>query len=125
MRFTIHNGLKTSIVELNHRRKPRTEITNIFKDNKNYPSDWATLNVSVPSKQIPIYVARNEKGEVTDLILMAKKRKTPCCATHKSPKRAPVKPVGENFQHPYTFQEPEKIIGRELQKTTENCRRRY
>ena len=115
MRFTIHTGLKMSPFELHRRRKARTELTNIFKGSNSYLSDWTTLNVSVPPKQIPIYVAQNEKGEVTDHMIMARKRKTPCCASHRSPKRRPVKPVSENFHYTYTFFEKrnQKIYGRE------------
>ena len=32
------------------------------------------MEVSVPPKQIPNYVALNEKGDVTDCIVMAKKK---------------------------------------------------
>ena len=32
MRFTIHTGMKITPFELHHGRKPRTELTNIFKD---------------------------------------------------------------------------------------------
>ena len=54
--------------------KPRTELANIIKDNKSYLCDWKTMNVSVPRKQIPIHVARNEKVELTDHIFMATKK---------------------------------------------------
>ena len=60
-RVTINTKNKVSLFELHRRRKLRTELTNIIKDNKSYLSDWTTLNVSVPPKQIPIHVARNEK----------------------------------------------------------------
>ena len=45
----------------------------------------------------------NLKGEVTHHLVMARKKKIPCCTSHKSPKRTPVKPVGGNLQYPYTF----------------------
>ena len=106
MRFTIHTGLRVSPFEQHHRREPIPELINIIKGNQSYLSDWTTLNVSVPPKQTPIYVARNGKREVTDLMIMARKRKTPCCTSNRSPKSRPVKPVSENFQYPYTF--PEK-----------------
>ena len=62
VRFTTHTGLKMSPFELHHGGEPRTELTNIVKDNKSYISDQASLNVVlVPSKQIPIYVASNGK----------------------------------------------------------------
>ena len=60
-RLTMHTGLTVSPFELDHGRKPRTELTNIVKDNKSFICDRTTLNVSVPPKQIMIYVARNEK----------------------------------------------------------------
>ena len=99
MRFTIHTGLKVSPSELHHGRKPRSEYTNIVKDNKSYLSDWKTMNVSVPLKQIPNYVARNERREVTDCIKMTTKKKIACCSSHKSPKRKPTRPVSRNFQY--------------------------
>ena len=64
MRFAIHTRFEVSPVEPQHGRKTRTELNIIIKDNKSYLSDWTTLNVSVPLKQIPIYVARIVKGEV-------------------------------------------------------------
>ena len=64
MRFAIHTRFEVSQVEPHHGRKTRTELNFIIKDNKSYLSDWTTLNVSVPLKQIPIYVAPNVKGEV-------------------------------------------------------------
>ena len=109
VRFTIHTGLKVSPFELHHGRKPTTELTKIIKRNKSYLSDWTTLSILVPPKYIPIYVARNKKSEATDHIIMAKNTKTPCCASHRLPKRRPVKPVSENFQYPYTFFEKRKL----------------
>ena len=76
MRFTIQTGLKMSPFELHHGRKSRTELTNRVKDKKSYSSTWTTLNISVPTIQITIYLAHNEKGEVTDHIIMARKRKS-------------------------------------------------
>ena len=128
LRFTIHTGLKVSPFKLHQRRKPRTELENIIKRNKGYLSDWTTSNVSVSPKQIPIYVAQNEKSEVTDHMIMARKRKTPCCTSHRSPKWSPVKPVSENFQNPHTFfweTEPKKIFRKDIQRATENCHRRH
>ena len=40
-------------VELDNGRKPRKELINLFKGNKSHLSDWTTLNVSVPPKEIP------------------------------------------------------------------------
>ena len=45
----------------------------------------------------------NLKREVTHHLVMARKKKIPCCTSHKSPKRTPVKPVSGNLQYPYTF----------------------
>ena len=79
MRFKTHTGFKVSPFEHHHRRMSRTALTNIIKGNKSYLSDWTTLNVSVPPKQIPTYVARNEKSEVREHMIMARKRKILCC----------------------------------------------
>ena len=103
MRSTIHVGLKVSPFELHRCRKLITELTNIINDTKNYLSDWTTLNFSVPGRQIPIYVAQNEKREVTDHIIMASKSKTLCYTSHKSPKRRSVKAVSVSIQWPYTL----------------------
>ena len=73
MRFTIHTGLKLTLFELHHGRKPRTELTNLVKDGKSILSDWTKLSVSAEKKpKIPIYVSRNEEGDVTNYLLMAK-----------------------------------------------------
>ena len=98
MHSTIHTGLKVSPFELYHGGEPRTEITKIIKDNESYLSNWTTLNVSVPLKPIPIYLTRNEIRELTDHMILARKKKTPYCASPKSPKRRPVKTVSETFQ---------------------------
>ena len=72
MRFTIHTGVHSS--ELHHSRKRRTELANVVEDIKSFLFDWTKLNVSVPPKQIPIHMGRNERGEVMDHIVMARKR---------------------------------------------------
>ena len=78
-------------------KKPGTELRSIvlkritlysWTDKKSYRSDLKKLNVSVPPKQILIYVAHNEKREVTDHNVMASKRKILCCSSQKSPQRA-------------------------------------
>ena len=74
LRFTMNTRLNVTPFELHHGRKLRTEVTNIVKDKKSYLSDWTTLNVSVPPKKIPIYVGRQEKEEMTDNIVMVKKK---------------------------------------------------
>ena len=103
MRFTIHTGLKVSPFEQHHGRKRRSEVTNIIKGNKSILSEWTTLNTSVPPKQIPINVAQNEIGEVTDHKFLATNRNIKCCVSLKSPKKRPVKPVSENNQYLCTF----------------------
>ena len=97
IRFTIHTGRKVSPFERHHGKKPTTKLANKIKGNKSYISNWTTLNVSLPPKQIPKNVARNGKGVVSDLMIVARNRKTPCCASQRSPKRRLAKPVSENF----------------------------
>ena len=100
-RSTIHTGLKVSPFDLHHGKKPRTELINIVKDYKNYLSDWTTLTVSVSSKQIPIYVGRNEKGEVTDHNFKARKKDSLLHVSQVSEENGE---AGERkLQYPYTF----------------------
>ena len=74
MRFTMHNGHEVNPFELHHGKKPGTELTNIIKDSKSCLSDLTTWDVSVPLKQIPIYVFRNEERELTDHIVKAQRK---------------------------------------------------
>ena len=83
MRFTIHTGLKLTPFELQHGRKPRTELTNLVKDGKSFLSDWTELSVSAERKpKIPIYVSK----DVTNYLVMAK-TKAEEKAVDKQPKK--------------------------------------
>ena len=66
MRFTIHTGLKTTLFELHHGRKPRTKVTNIIRDRKPYLSNWSEMAISAAIRPtIAIYVSRYAEGEST------------------------------------------------------------
>ena len=55
MQFTKLTALKKTLFDLHHRRKPRTELTNIVKDGKCFISNWSELSISAPNKpKIPI-----------------------------------------------------------------------
>ena len=43
MRFTLHTGLKITSSELQHGRKPRTELTNVMKTGKSFLSNWSDM----------------------------------------------------------------------------------
>ena len=95
MRFTIHTGIKLTPFELHHGRKPRTELTNLVKDGKSFLSDWTELSVSAEKKtKIPIYVSRNEEGDVTNYLVMAKT---------KTEEKAVDKPKKKNSVSEYPF----------------------
>ena len=72
------------------------------------------MNVSVPPKQIPIYIARTEKGDVTHHIIVARRRKNPCCSFIKSPKIKQIKLDSGNFQNRYTLLERSQIKSLEV-----------
>ena len=100
MRFTIHTGLKLTPFELHHGRKPRTELTNLVKDGMSFLSDWTELSVSAEKKpKIPIYVSRNEEGDVTNYLVMAK---------FKTEEKAVDKPKKKNSVSEYPFNFVEK-----------------
>ena len=87
MRFTIHTGLKLTPFELHHGRKPRTELTNLVNDGKSFLSDWTELSVSAEKKpKIPVCVSRDEEGDVTNYLVMAK-TKAEEKALDKQPKK--------------------------------------
>ena len=80
MQFTIHTGLKQTLFELHHGRKPRTESTNLVKDSKSFLSDWTELSVSAEKKtKISIYGSRNEEEDITNYLVMAKQNSVNDC----------------------------------------------
>ena len=100
MRITIHTGLKLTPFELHHGRKPRTELTNLVKDDKSFLSDWTELPVSAEKKpKIPIYVSRNEEEYVTNYLVIAKT---------KTEEKAVDKPKKKNSVSEYPFEFVEK-----------------
>ena len=73
MRFTTHAVLKLTPFELHHGRNPRTGSTNLVTDGQSFFSDWTTLSASAEKKpKMPIYVSRDEEGDVTNYLVMAK-----------------------------------------------------
>ena len=113
-------NFKLSPFWLHHEKKLRTELTNMVEDNKSFLSDWTLFNISLPQKQIPVYVSRKEKAEVEDHMIMARKKKIPCCPSHLSPKRWPVKPISGNFQSSYIFNDKKARKNPLIGKTKNN-----
>ena len=60
--FTIHSETKKTPLEKHFGREPRTELSNL----KNA--------VSVDSKNLSVYITRNSAGEITDHLVMSKKK---------------------------------------------------
>ena len=114
MRFTIQTRLKVTTMELNFARTPRSEVTNIVKDNESHLSNWRTLNGSPPLQQMLIYEGPSEEKELTDHTVKVGKRKISCCSCYDSPESRPVKLSNGKFQNPYWFlkKTSEKISGR-------------
>ena len=119
MRFTIHTRLKLTPFELHHGRKSRTELTNLVKDGKSFLSDWTELSVSAERKpKVPIYVSRDEEGDVTNYLVMAK-TKAEENAVYKQPKKK--NSVSEN---PFKFVEKNynrKSLERKFQKKVQTA----
>ena len=103
MRFTIHTGLKLTPFELHHGRKPRTELTSLGKNSKSFLSDWTELSVSAEKKpKIPIYVSRDEDGDITNYLVMAKTKAEEKAVDKQSKKKTsvskyPFKVVEKNY----------------------------
>ena len=55
MRFTIHIGLKRTIFELHHGRKPKTGLTNVVQEGTIYTSGWEEKSILASNKpKVPI-----------------------------------------------------------------------
>ena len=113
MRFTIHTGLQLTPFELHHGRKPRTESTNLVKDGRSFLSDWTELSVSAEKKpKLPIYVSRDEEGDVTIYPVMTKTK-----AEEKTVDKQPKKKISVS-RYPFKFVEKNykrKPLERKLQ----------
>ena len=64
LRFTTHSELQKTPFELHFGRKPRTKLTNL----KNA--------ISADSKDLSVYITRSSTGEITDHLVMSKKKTT-------------------------------------------------
>ena len=64
LRFTTHSELQKTPFELHFGRKPRTKLTNL----KNA--------ISADSKDLSVYITRSSTGEITDHLVMPKKKTT-------------------------------------------------
>ena len=62
LRFTTHTEMKKTPFEQHFGRKPRTKLSN-FKN-----------AISVDSKELSVYITRNSTGEITDHLVMSKKK---------------------------------------------------
>ena len=119
MRFTFHTGLKLTPFELQHGRKPRTELTNIVQDGKSYLSNWSELSVSAPNRpKIPIYVGRDADGDITNHMFMARTKPE---GKHlaEGPKSSKMKNL---VRYPFYFVEKNHskiIVGRKISKKYE------
>ena len=71
LRFTKKNGSDKSPFELHFGRKPNTELNLLASKMFNGRKD-----VSVEGK-LPVYITRNSDGQITDHIVMAKRRMQP------------------------------------------------
>ena len=100
IRSTIHTGLKKTPFELHHGRKPRTELTNMIKNGKSFLSNWSELSISAPNRpKIPINVGRDADGEITNHMVMARKKteERQLAAETKSPKKR------NSVTYPFSF----------------------
>ena len=62
LRFTTHTEMKKTPFEQHFGRKPRTKLSNL----KNA--------IAVDSKELSVYITRNSTGEITDHLVMSKKK---------------------------------------------------
>ena len=106
MRFTVHTGKGKTPFELHHGRKPRTKLINFSNKQNSLLSNWETLcNLENPER-LPVYITRDSRGNISDYLVMAKRKTGPTTPKIESPtKRKPTRiPVNKN-KFPYYFVE--------------------
>ena len=98
LRFTTHTEMKKTPLEQHFGRKPRTKLSNL----KNA--------ISVDSKELSVYITRNSTGEITDHLVMSKKknidpeyRREMTFTQNKKPSNTVSN--GKNYNYPFTFYE--------------------
>ena len=106
LRFTKHSETKKTPFEIQFGRAPRTRLTNL----KNA--------VSVDSKDLSVYITQDRAGEITDHLVMSKKKtvepKFRQGMTFSQTKKPPINTVSTNkFNYPFEFYE-KKLTKRTL-----------
>ena len=96
LRFTKHSETKKTPFEIQFGRAPRTRLTNL------------KTSVSVDSKDLSVYITRNTVGEITDHLVMSKKKtvepKFRREMTFSQTKKPPINTVSTNkFNYPFKF----------------------
>ena len=62
LRFTVHSEIKKTPFELHFGRTPRTKLSNLRS------------SISVDSKDLSVYITSNSAGQITDHLVMSKKK---------------------------------------------------
>ena len=98
LRFTTHTEMKKKPFEQHFGRKPRTKLSNL----KNA--------ISVDSKELSVYITRNSTGEITDHLVMSKRKSNDpkywrgmTFTQNKKPSNTVS--YGKNHNYPFTFYE--------------------
>ena len=116
-------GLKITPFELHHVRKTRTEITNVMKTGKSFLSNWSKLFISaIKRPKIPIYVTKNRDGEVSNHIVMARKKTEEKALAETSPKKR--SSVSNHSNYPFQFFEKyhnKKSLGVRFRKSSQTA----
>ena len=117
LRFTVHSETKKTPFESHFGREPRTKLLNL----KN--------SVLVDSKDLSVYITRNSTGEITDHLVMSKKKtvepKFRRGMTFSQTKK-PTSSVSTNkFQYPFKFYEKNYKKGSLESKFKKKSKRPY
>ena len=76
MRFTVHTNRKMTPFEMHFGRKPRTVLTNTLDTRQTLLSNWNDICISENPTKLPVYTMRDKNGNLTDHIVMARKKST-------------------------------------------------
>ena len=103
LRFTINSETKKTPFEIHFEREPRTKLSNLKHA------------VSVDSKDLSVYITRNSAGEITDHLVMSKKKTVDPKFRREMTFQQTKKPTGSvsmnKFEYPFNFYEKKSKKG--------------
>ena len=82
------HGTKDYTIRITSRSQTENRINKLSETEKSFLSNWSEISISLNSRpKIPIYVTRNGDGEISNHIVMARKKAEEKALVEKSPQK--------------------------------------